>query len=231
MKQITNFPDKSPVDLSQQPGASLNAATRPTTVASCCGCTPPLRLEIQHARRSLSQFILDDAAAICVRVGFSWVAQADAPSTYSDLREAFVWSLGMREPLAVSSLYNHAPATSPSVNLAHRFAHDCKHVLADLTFDLDDEAELAIRQLDELRQAGFSASSLEHRIYHADTIGQVLCLAKMGRFPRDQLRFALNALEHGVEGAIGLEARPCCQVSQVLSETELPAVDEMARAA
>ncbi len=199
-------------------------------LSAVCGCEqPPLTLEIQRARRELSRFIADDAAKMRDRVGFGWVARPDAPSTYSDLRDAFVWSLGMREPLPVSSLNNTSVVTSPSTNLAFRFAHDVKHILFDLSFNLDDETELAVRHLDELREeTGVSACSLVHRLYHADTLGQVQCLAMLGRFPHDQLRFALRALKYGVDGAVELEGRPCCHHGQ--SSIDHP-VDEITKAA
>ena len=79
-----------------------------------------------------------------------------------------------------------------------RFWHDTLHVALDLTFEAGDEMEVACHQLEVLRWVGFDAPSPEYRLLHADTIGQTLCVAMLGRFPANQLAFAVAALEHGL---------------------------------
>lgn len=72
-------------------------------------------------------------------------------------------------------------------------------------FDADGETDVACFQLEVLRAAGFSHRSLEHRLLHADSLGQNLCLAMIGRYPTNQMRFALWCLSDGVDEAIAYE--------------------------
>ena len=74
------------------------------------------------------------------------------------------------------------------------------------SFEAEDEMLLGAHHLDVLRESGYGANTLEHRLFHADTVGQTLCLVDIGAFPTNQLRFAIVAARQGIDDAIELEA-------------------------
>jgi hypothetical protein len=72
-------------------------------------------------------------------------------------------------------------------------------------FDVDGELEVAVAHLDVLRAWGFGPETFEHKLLHADTIGQLYFSLVTGTFPPDQLRFAEACLEVGTAEAIERE--------------------------
>jgi hypothetical protein len=155
------------------------------------------------ARRNLTSFVTDQAEATARRLGFGWRGSELAPHSFVELQREHRSSELTGLPLRVSTRFcDRTIYTSPDGNRAMRFWHDTSHVRLGLTFTPDDEMELGCYHLEVLRAHGFAADSLEHRLLHADTIGQTLCNVTIGRFPIDQWRFAEIATRLGVASAI-----------------------------
>jgi len=164
--------------------------------------------DIELARQNLSAFVGGQAENASRRLGFSWRATATAPATFVELQSEHTVCAYAGLPLRVSSRFCDTTIyVDAAGNHAMRFWHDTSHVALGLDFTPEDEMELGCYHLGVLRSRGFDASTLEHRLLHADTIGQTLCVATLGRFPRNQVGFALAALEYGVDGAIEREAQ------------------------
>ncbi|MDV6291482.1 hypothetical protein [Rhodococcus aetherivorans] len=164
--------------------------------------------ELSAARARLSEFVRSFAEFTRGSVGFGWTPRPDAPSTYEALQAAYACSTATGESLPVSSAHTEPVIyTSAGVNLAHRFVHDVHHVRLGLSFELDDELELALWHLDRLRAAGFGRHSLEYALFHADLVGQVFVNGLGHRFPADQERFALDCVQLGLDAGVLLELR------------------------
>lgn len=161
---------------------------------------------ISVAAGRLGDFIVDQANRARDRLGFGWRPAELAPSTYSELRQEHRASQLTLLPMRVSSLFcEQTIYGSPGTNHAMRFWHDTEHVRLSLKFEADDEMALGVHHLEVLRSAGFGAHSIEHRLLHADTIGQTLCIATLGRFPSNQKRFCDTAVRWGVQAAVERE--------------------------
>lgn len=160
------------------------------------------------ARRNLTSFVTEQAEAAARRLGFGWRGSELAPDSFDNLQREHRSSEFSGLPLRVSSRFcERTIYDSPEANHAMRFWHDTSHVRLALAFTPDDEMELGCYHLGVLRANGFAADSLEHRLLHADTIGQTLCNVTIGQFPVDQLRFVETAVQVGVTGAIEDVAR------------------------
>jgi len=160
------------------------------------------------ARRNLTSFVTEQAEATARRLGFCWRGSELAPDSFDELQREHRASKLSGLPLRVSSHFcDQAIYDSPIGNHAMRFWHDTAHVRLGLNFTPDDEMELACHHLEALRADGFAADSLEHRLLHADTIGQTLCNVTIGHFPIDQLRFAETAMRLDISAAIEDVAR------------------------
>lgn len=160
------------------------------------------------ARINLGHFMTEQAERARQKHGTDFVASPDAPSSYPDLLATYMECIRTGKPFPVSSA--HCERTiyrAPAGNLRFRFVHDLGHVEKGLSFSLEDEIELGAYHLETLRADGYDAKSLEHRLLHADTIGQTYCQALIGRFPYDQLGFALDALNYGVDTAVERESQ------------------------
>lgn len=163
--------------------------------------------EVTEARRLLCRFVWHQARLRSVEVGFGWRAVPDAPGTPEQLLAAFAHSARTKEAFPVSSLFSDSTIYDrPETNYAFRFWHDGLHVELGLGFDLVSEALLGVAHLDVLRACGHDEQSIAFQLLMADTIGQARCIAEMGAFPVDQLRFALDCLRLGVDGGIEREA-------------------------
>lgn len=163
---------------------------------------------LTQARNNLAIFVTDAAEDRAQTLGFGWRPSCLAPTNYPDLQREFRASSISAAPYRVCA--GHADRTiygPPAANYAFRFWHDTRHAVAELTFDAQDEMALAADHLESLRAAGFRAGSLEHRLFHADTMGQAYFGAVTGAFVGDQLRFAVNAVERGLGDAVAIEAR------------------------
>lgn len=164
--------------------------------------------DLPAARQCLSDFVRSQERHTTRVVGFGWIPCTDAPSTYEELQAAYARSTATGEPLPVSSAHTEPVIyTSAGVNLAHRFVHDVHHVRLGLSFQLDDELELALWHLDRLRAAGFGRHSLEYALFHADLVGQVFVNGLGHRFPADQEHFALDCVQLGLDAGVLLELR------------------------
>lgn len=165
-------------------------------------------LELKLARLELSRFVRYQAERTQRQLGFGWVAEENAPSTYQQLREAYQQSVATGEPLAVSSQFCDDTAYArPEDNHAFRFWHDTHHVEFGLSFGLEDEAELALWHLREAEAAGITHSSLVYRLLEADTLGSLLVLGLSQRFPFHQRLFVSDAAQWGLSAAIVRELR------------------------
>ncbi len=172
------------------------------------------RRELERARRDLGRFVEIQARVAARRLGFGWEPGVSAPSSFDALQEAFEQSWSSGKALPVSSL--HCESTiygAAEVNHALRFWHDTQHVLTSHSFSDQDELQLAQHHLLTLRAAGFATGSLVYQLLRADTIGQTRCRAQVGKFPDNQLKFAITAIEHGIPAAIRREAQLLEQLS------------------
>lgn len=164
--------------------------------------------EIQLARCTLSEFMIERAATTVAEVRFDWKPAPDAPNDYEALCAAYRHSEKTGEPLPISSEHNDEVIyTSAEANIAFRFVHDVHHVRFDWSFRVIDELDLALWHLGELEAEGFDQSSLPWRMLHADLIGQAQLIAVSGSFPTDQRRFVGRCLIGGFERGLIDEAR------------------------
>jgi hypothetical protein len=131
----------------------------------------------------------------------------DAPSTYPALLEAYEISHTTGRPYPVSSANcDNTIFTKAETNWAMRFIHDLGHAGHQLSFSIEAELVLALHHLEALQAAGFGANSPEYKLLHADTIGQALCVTRIGRFPLNQRLFAYDCIDLGTNAAVELEA-------------------------
>lgn len=155
----------------------------------------------------LAQVVQAQAKAMRNYLGFGWLPCSNAPSTHAELTDAYDCSVLFGTPLPVSNrnmertIFRHA-----RTNHAMRFWHDVTHICLRCDFSLEQEAVVAASHLDVLRSYGYRPDNDVHRLLHIDTFGQNLCAATIGRFPSDQLRFAVWAFFDGIEEAIAYEA-------------------------
>lgn len=159
------------------------------------------------ARANLTRIITFAAYERAAAHGFGWEAVPDAPSSYDDLMRRYTLSKRTHAPLPISNLFcDTSVYVGEHGNHAFRFWHDITHVEEGLTFEPEDEIEVALAHLRELEAWGYGSTSLEYRLLKADGLGQTLCYVQIGRFPVDQLRFARWCVTDGIEEAIAYEA-------------------------
>lgn len=165
-------------------------------------------LDLLDARGKLSDYVRLQAENSALRLGFGWIPQPDAPSTYQQLRGAYRQSQETGEPLPVSSLHcDTVIYLWPSDNVHFRFWHDTSHVELGLSFSLEDELELALWHLAQIERAGHDPDSTPYRLLEADTVGQLLLLSLCGRFPLAQSVFVTDCLRQGLHQALLDEIR------------------------
>lgn len=170
--------------------------------------SPTLAFELVLARNDLTSFVQDKARETAVRLGFSYEACPDAPSTYQQLRGAYAESEDNGTPLLISNLFcDTSIFFTPEDNVRFRFWHDTSHIKLGVSFRLEDELELGMWHLEQLQRAGFPVDSLPWKVFHADIIGQIQLMALIGRFPIHQRRFVEDCIEHGFEGGLMEEIR------------------------
>lgn len=181
-----------------------DSTTDPTTLV--VGLRSPL-VEPRH-RQALADFVTDQAERAAKEIGFGWRGTPHAPSTYQQLRGAYVHSLDAGEPLPISNEHCESSVyPAPEANVAFRFWHDVSHVRRGLSFNLEDELELALWHLTELRGAGYDPQSPVHQLMEYDLVGQVLLMGLIGRFPLDQGRFVATCAQAGLLGGLLDEVR------------------------
>lgn len=172
------------------------------------GYLVPSPSELREARRALSRFVREKARETEERLGFGFYGCPDAPSTYQQLRGAYADSLTTKTALPIfdrfceTSIYER-----PNDNMCLRYWHDCSHIQLGLSFSLDDELELANWHGLELTRAGFDPAGLAWRLFRADLVGQIYLMGMIGRFPRNQFRFASGCLIYGFDVGIQDEIR------------------------
>ncbi|NEW35805.1 hypothetical protein GV791_25025 [Nocardia cyriacigeorgica] len=168
----------------------------------------PTRSELHVGRAELTRFVREQAERTRDELGFGWIGVATAPSTYQQLRAAFARSTETGDPLPVSSLFCESTIyEAPDDNVRFRYYHDVHHVRLGLSFNLDDELELAQWHLDELSLAGFGKGSLPYELMTADLVGQIFLMGVIGRFPLDQGRFVATCHEAGLVSGLLAEIR------------------------
>jgi hypothetical protein len=152
-----------------------------------------------EARLVLSRFVREQAARARSELGFGWIGTDPAPSSYQQLRGAFVQSERTGEPLPISNLFSDSTTfVTPGDNVAFRFWHDVSHVRRGLSFELGDELELAQWHLDQLERAGYGPGTLPYDLLTADLVGQLLLNALIGRLPFDQAAFVETCEQVGL---------------------------------
>lgn len=165
-------------------------------------------LELKLARLELSRFVRYQAEQTQRRLGFGWVAQENAPSTYQQLRDAYRQSAMSGEPLPVSSLLcDDTIYARPEDNHASRYWHDTHPIEFGLSFGLEDEAELALWQLHQAEAVGIAPGSLVYRLLEADTLGSLLVLGLSQRFPHHRRRFVTEVARWGLPAGLVSELR------------------------
>lgn len=164
------------------------------------GYAVPTASDLMVARAELSEFVRFKATETEERVGFGSVGCPDAPSTYQQLRGAYADSYATKTPLPIYDQFCDASIyMEPRDNMSLRFWHDVHHVHLGLSFNLDDELELATWHCLQLEKAGFDAAGLSYRLFRADLVGQIYLMGIAGRFPYNQRRFAETCLTHGFD--------------------------------
>jgi len=170
--------------------------------------SPTLELELVLVRENLSSFVRRQARDAALRLGFSYEACPDAPSTYQQLRGAYTESTESGTPLLISNLFcDDSIYLTPEDNIRFRFWHDTSHIKLGVSFALEDEMELALWHLDQLERAGYPPTSLPWKVFHADLVGQIQLMALIGRFPINQRRFVTECMEYGFDTGLLEEIR------------------------
>jgi hypothetical protein len=158
-------------------------------------------------RENLGRFVLHEAERAGVEHGISYVPSINAPSTYDELLTTYAACIHSGAPFPISpDNCQRTIYTSPQINWAFRFVHDLVHIDNRLSFTPLDEVAVGAIQLEALRAARYGPGSVEHRLLHADTIGQTFCSAVLGRFPYNQRLFVYDCLHYGVDAAVEREA-------------------------
>lgn len=151
---------------------------------------------IDKARHALTLYMIHEANKLRKELGFGYVESDNAPEKFNVLKAAFAHSLRTLEALPVySGGSDHSIYTSKEGNWAFRFCHDVAHVLLNAGFGPADETKVIKYQGDKVAKQ-FGKGSIEHRLFMADTLGQVAYYAVHQDFPVDQLAFAKAQLQN-----------------------------------
>ncbi|QDB70978.1 hypothetical protein bb8_p03 [Bordetella phage vB_BbrP_BB8] len=149
---------------------------------------------IDKARAELTLYMILEAHRLQKELGFGYVESDTAPGKFNLLKAAFAHSLRTCEPLPVyAGGSDNTIYTSKEGNWAFRFCHDVAHVLLNAGFGSADEAKVSKYQADRVAKH-FGKGSLEHRLFVADTLGQVAYYAVHNDFPENQLAFVRSML-------------------------------------
>jgi hypothetical protein len=156
---------------------------------------------------NLGRLIREQARKAAAEHRMRYMPSADAPSNYPALLLVYRTCARTGSPFPVSPEHcQQTIFTRPQINWAFRFVHDLEHVRCHLSFSSRDELQVGAHQLEALRAVGHGPDSLEHKLLHADTVGQTYCLAVLGRFPFNQRRFDFDCVRYGLDTALKLEA-------------------------
>jgi hypothetical protein len=180
---------------------------------------PLIQVTSRHllvTRKNLERWVIEQARRAQAEHGFSYIASDHAPSTYPALLVAFQTSSETRERYPVSPTNcDNTIFTEPETNWAMRFVHDLEHAKLHLSFSTQDELVLGMHHLEDLRTAGYGPETPEHKLLHADTIGQARCVTLLGRFPYNQRQFDFDCVTRGVDAALELESVRACSPTRV----------------
>ena len=158
-----------------------------------------LHANIVKARIRLSNFVREEAQETAKRVGFRFSPSADAPSTFEELKAAHtVCTLSQIDLPVYDGACENTIYTSPYHNHCFRFWHDIAHIQLDLDFSFEGEADVARYHCDRVAMV-FGVDSMEFKLMHIDTFGQLIHYDKTGKFVDNQLEFALNLLKKDLE--------------------------------
>lgn len=148
--------------------------------------------DFEIARIRLSKFVEQQAFYVTRVYGVNYEETEDAPSTYADLRTSFEKALANKSPYYVyKGACEDILFTAPHYNWAGRFWHDWLHYSHSLDFGYTDEVKVGELQCQAVI-AEFGKDSLEHKLMHADTIGQTEYYRDHEAFVQDQLSFVRN---------------------------------------
>jgi hypothetical protein len=165
------------------------------------------RADLFRARTNLTKFVETQSEFACRRVGVGFTPTPYAPDSIPATILALEVAQKTKTSFPVSSLYcDNVLFTTVEANYAMRMWHDMCHISMGFSFEAEDEMLLGAHHLDVLRASGFGSETLEHKLFHADTVGQTQCLVDIGAFPTNQLRFAIVAARQGLTDAIEIEA-------------------------
>lgn len=115
--------------------------------------------------------------------------RTDAPDDWTSLQEAGETARRCGR-LAIYSGASDTAIYGRAINLAFRFWHDLGHLEHDRSFTGEDERALQYaHHLAEVELMGIERGSLPHRMYLADTCGQIDYVERWHHFPTDQRAF------------------------------------------
>lgn len=161
---------------------------------------------VAKAQQQLRDFIALQAEKITAKVGFTWIAEPDAPENFYELRRCFTVSSMTRQPLPVNSKdAEHTVYGSPEANYQLRFVHDCLHVTSGLTFSSKDEYVLACHFMELAEDHGIRRGTIAWHLLLSDAVGQALYYAITKQYVSDQLRFGMDTVNHGLHRALLME--------------------------
>ena len=143
-----------------------------------------------QARERLTKFVILQAEKIQRFLNISIEDTSNAPSTFESVKQAFIDSAKTGKPFPVfSGACENTIYTNYHGNICFRFWHDFIHYIENLGFDTDSELSVGEIQVQAVSKE-FGKDSIESKLMHADTIGQVRYFAKYNKFVDDQLQFA-----------------------------------------
>lgn len=159
-----------------------------------------LHADIFKARQRLSNFVREEAQSIARTGDVSWFfTSAEAPDTFEKLKAVYAQCAKHRMHLPIyDGASENTIYTSPYHNHCFRFWHDIAHIQLDLDFSFEGEADVARYHCDRVAMM-FGMDSLEYKLMHIDTFGQLIYHDKTGKFVDNQLEFALNLLKKDLE--------------------------------
>ena len=142
----------------------------------------------------LNDAILAEASKLTKKIGFGYIPDVMAPTSYKELCAAYANCERSGCPLPVFSGGSESTIYGvPEVNYAFRYWHDVEHVLGGNNFGLQGEIRTAYRQLATLESVyGFGPATMEWKLLHADIVGQIQYYNKHKKFVENQVEFALD---------------------------------------
>lgn len=162
--------------------------------------------EVDKGVAELAAFVWRRAEESAAEVGFGFRPSEHGPGSFAELQRQVRLAECSGLPLPVSARFSETAILGERTNVAFRFWHDLTHVRLRAGFDRSGEVAVGQQQLGKLEASGVRPHSLVWRLLFAETLAQDTCLRRTGEFPADQTRFTLDYLEHGLDGAIVLEA-------------------------